>query len=46
MRNILILYYRLSLADTDKDESDISNSIKNQKALLNEYVKNGFVKLK
>lgn len=40
MRNILILYYRLSLADTDKDELDISNSIKNQKALLNEYVKN------
>lgn len=40
MRNILILYYRLSLSDADKDESDISNSIKNQKALLNEYVKN------
>lgn len=40
MRNILILYYRLSLADTDKEELDLSNSIKNQKALLNEYVKN------
>ncbi len=40
MSNMLILYYRLSLADTDKAESDISNSIKNQKSLLNEYVRN------
>lgn len=40
MKEILALYYRLSLADSDKDEHDLSNSIKNQEVLLREYVKN------
>ena len=40
MSNTLVLYYRLSLADADREEADVSNSIKNQKSLLKEYVRN------
>lgn len=40
MNGNLALYYRLSRADVDIEEHDISNSIKNQEILLREYVHN------
>lgn len=38
MKYLLVLYYRLSLKDYDKEEMDSSNSIENQKKLLQSYV--------